>query len=152
MNQLLLTADVPLAELLGVAAGVLRVFDVHVELDEGRTQTLNLFFHYRTRVKGFDHRSDASCRGNRLQSRYASSNNQYARRPYGASRRHQHGKKFLQRVRRQQDCLVTGNSTLRGKRVHHLRARRARHQLHAAGDDFPLCQLLKERWIRRRLK
>ena len=69
VNELPLALDVLLAQLFRVAAGILRLFRVHVELDEGRAQTLYLLLDDRSRVESFDDGADAAGGRDRLQVR-----------------------------------------------------------------------------------
>ena len=59
VDQLLLAPDVQLAKLPGVAARILSVFNMDIELDERCAQTLHLLLDDRARVESLDHGTDA---------------------------------------------------------------------------------------------
>ena len=113
---------------LRVAALPFGGFDI--EHDELRPQTLDLLLDRGAHVVGRNHRTQAPCRRDRLQARDARAQHQNLRGRDRARRRHHHGKHFRQRRRSDQHGFVTRDAGHRGKRIHGLRARDARHQFH----------------------
>ena len=101
----------------GVAAHAYRRFTFLIgfvgHLNELATQRLDLLFHARAHVAGFNHRAQALGRGNRLQTGHADAQNHHARRLHRAGGRHQHGKEALVLFSGHHHRLVACNIGLR---------------------------------------
>src|SRR6267378_1290851 len=88
VDQLLLAPNVLLAQLPGVAARVLGVFEVDVELDERRPQALHLFLDDGPGVERLDYGTDAPRCGDRLESSNSSADDEHTRGTYRSRRGH----------------------------------------------------------------
>ena len=119
-------------EFAGVAA---RALGGNAGLDELRAERLHLILRCAAHVIRFDYGAQSPRGGDGLQTRHAGTDDEHRRRANRAGGGGQHGKKFLQRVRRDEHRLVAGDGGLRRQRVHRLRARDARHQFHGKTRD-----------------
>jgi hypothetical protein len=124
-----------LAHRLRVPALVLRARRFHVQHDEPRAETLDLLLHRRANVVPADDRAQPTRRRDRLQSRDARADHQHTRWRNRSRCRHQHRKHAGQGIGRDQHRLIARDRGHRGERVHALRARNARHQLHREERD-----------------
>ena len=115
---------------LGVAALVLGVRRLERQLDELRAEALDLLLDRRADVVGLDLGAEPPRGGDRLQAGDAGADDEDARGGDRAGRGHQHREHARQRVGGEQHALVAGDRRHRRERVHALRARDARHQLH----------------------
>ena len=131
-DELLLLAVRFFGELLRVAAGALALL-AELDLEEFRTEALDLLLHDRPGIERLDHRAEPAGRRDGLQARDAGSEHEDARRGDRPRGRGQHGEELRQRVRRDDDGLVAGDVALRRQRVHRLRPRDARDRVHAEG-------------------
>src|SRR5204862_4841454 len=109
VNQLFLAADVALAQFLGVAPGVLRVLDVHIELDELRAEAFYLLFDDRTGIERLDDGTDAPRRRDRLESGDSGTDNENPRRSHGSGASHHHREEILQLEYIKQHQLILNN-------------------------------------------
>ena len=96
---------------------------------------MHLFFHGGPHVVSRYDRAKAARCGDGLQARDARTHHQHTRGGNGPGRGHHHRKELAQLFCGHQHGLVAGRGSLRGKRVHRLRTRDARHQLEAESRD-----------------
>ena len=129
-------------ELARVAAGAL---GGDAGLDELRAQRAHLLARRAAHVVGLDHGAEPLRGRDRLQAGDARADHQHGRRADGAGRRGQHREELVERGRADQHGLVAGDRGLRGQRVHGLRARDARYELHREAGDAPLLQCAHQR-------
>jgi hypothetical protein len=139
-----------LAELLGVAAGPLRVLPFH--LDELGAEALDLLLDHPAHVECFDHRAEATRGAYGLQTRHARPEDQHARGRDRPGRGHQHRKELGQRGGGHEHGLVARRRRLRGQDVHHLRHGRARDHVDGEGRDLPGRQGAHELEIEQRIE
>ena len=111
-----------------------------VEHHEARAQAFDLFLDGGADVVAADHRAQPARGGDGLQSGDARADHQHARRRDRSRGGHQHGEHAGQGIGGDQHRLVAGDGGHGGQRVHALRARDARHQLHGQKADAALGQ------------
>ena len=124
-----------LAHRLGVAALVFGRVRLHIQHHETRAQAFDLLLHGGADVVPAHHRAQAPRRGDGLQARNARADHQHARGRHGSGGGHEHGEHAGQGIGGDQHRLVSGNGGHGRERVHALRARDARHQLHRQEGD-----------------
>ncbi len=122
-----------LGDLRGVAALVLGGLDL--EADEARAEALDLLLDRGADVVRLDDRAEAARGRDRLEPGDAGAQDQHAGRRDRARGRHEHRQEAGEPVGGHERGLVAGHRGLRRQRVHLLRARDARDQLHAQRGD-----------------
>ena len=81
-------------------------------IDEAGAQRFDLLARCGAHVVTFDDRPQPACGRQCLETGDTGADDQYFRRPDSAGRRGQHREKLVQRIGRDQHCLVAGNSRL----------------------------------------
>ena len=127
-----------LRQLARVAA--LGLLTANPEVEERRTQRLDLLRDRGPHVERRDHRAETPRRRDRLQAGDPGAEHEDARRRDRPRRGHHHREQLRAAIRRQQHGLVPGDGRLRRQRVHRLRARDPRDRLHRERDDAALAQ------------
>ena len=132
-DELLLPLVLVLGERHGVAAHPLRA--LHVELEEGRAEALDLLLHDRADVEGRDDGAQSPGGGDRLEAGHAGPEHEHLRgrdRPRG---RREHREELPQVLGREERGLVPRDRALGRERVHRLRSRHARDAVHRERGD-----------------
>ena len=118
-----------LAHRLGVAAAVLGVRGVEIELDETRAEALDLLGDGGPDIVGLHDRAQPSRRRDRLQAGDAGADHEHARGGDGAGGGHHQREHLREFARGQQHRPVARDRGHRAERVHRLRATDPRQQL-----------------------
>ena len=113
-----------------VARHVLGVGHFEGQFHERSPQTLHFLLDCIANVVGRHARAQSPRRGNGLESGHSGTQHEHAGRPHRSSRRGQQREKLGQQVGRNKHGSVAGYGRHRRERVHFLRPRNARHQLH----------------------
>ena len=127
-----------------IAAGAL---GGDARLDELRTERAHLLARRAADVVGLDHGAEPLRGRDRLQARDARADHEHGGRADRARGGRQHREELVERGRADQHGLVAGDRRLRGQRVHRLRARDARHELHGEAGDAPFLQRAHQRGL-----
>ena len=115
-----------------------------IDLDVLAAETLDLLFHDRSCVIGFDHRAESASGADRHQSGNAGSDDQHLGRRDVAGGGGEQREELRQLIGGDQHCLVAADGRLRGEGVHVLSACGARNRVHAERGDLALLQMLDQ--------
>ena len=115
-----------------------RLLRSYTEIQERRTEALDLLLHGGPDVERRDHGAEPARRRDRLQARDAGTDDEHPNRRDRSRRSHEHREEPRHAIGRKHHCLVSGHGRLRGERVHGLRTRDARDRLHREGNDATL--------------
>ena len=133
-----------------VAAGVLRLACLERKLDESCPKALNLLFDRRPNVVGLDARAKAACGRDGLQPGDAGADDENARGGHRSCRGIEHGKHSRQCVGRKKNCFVPCDRRHRRERIHALRSRDSRNELHGEERGAAVGDLLRRTGGRQR--
>ena len=122
------------------------------QLDERRTEALDLFLGCRADVVGANHRTEATRGGDRLQAGHTGPQHEDLGGGDGPGRGHEHREEARQLLGREQCGVVARHGGLRGECVHGLRTRDTGQKVEREGGDPPLRECLDECGVGRRLQ